>query len=211
MPIHDWSRVSPAIFHDMHVGWIAEIARLLNTRLLPQSHFALAERSKNSSDFPESSESQRLASMQNQIAIRSANNDKLAAIIHIVSLGNKISQNAVDDFVSGVTSAFEQGLNLLIIDLIPLEGFDPAEIHRCIWNTIGRKCSPRNDKPFTLASYSIGAQANCYVESTAVGEQLADMPLSLELGRYISVPLEQTYMSAYEGVPQRWKRVLEAN
>lgn len=26
---------------------------------------------------------------------------------------------------------------------------------------------------------------------------------------YINVPLEATYLGAYEGVPQRWKRVIE--
>jgi len=36
------------------------------------------------------------------------------------------------------------------------------------------------------------------------------MPLFLTPERYVNVPLEQTYTSAYRGVPQRWKAVLEA-
>jgi hypothetical protein len=26
----------------------------------------------------------------------------------------------------------------------------------------------------------------------------------------VNVPLERTYLAAYEGLPQRWKRVIEA-
>jgi hypothetical protein len=43
MPIHDWSRVEAGIFHDFHLGWIAEIKRVLNAGLLPSDYFALAE------------------------------------------------------------------------------------------------------------------------------------------------------------------------
>jgi len=38
---------------------------------------------------------------------------------------------------------------------------------------------------------------------------LIEMPLFLEPEIYINVPLEETYVAAYRGVPQRWKRVLE--
>jgi hypothetical protein len=48
------------------------------------------------------------------------------------------------------------------------------------------------------------------LEPTAAGSALIPMPLFLDPGHYINVPLEPTYLSAYEGVPQRWKRVIEA-
>src|ERR1017187_3136767 len=43
MPIHDWTRVDAAIFHDFHLSWIAEIKRSLNQGLLPPDYYALAE------------------------------------------------------------------------------------------------------------------------------------------------------------------------
>src|SRR4051794_18372036 len=43
MPIHDWTRVEAGIFHDFHLGWIAEIRRVLNHGLLPPDYYALAE------------------------------------------------------------------------------------------------------------------------------------------------------------------------
>src|SRR5437588_10672738 len=43
MPIHDWNRVQAGIFHHFHHDWITEIARALNSGILPEDHYALAE------------------------------------------------------------------------------------------------------------------------------------------------------------------------
>jgi hypothetical protein len=36
------------------------------------------------------------------------------------------------------------------------------------------------------------------------------MPLFLASARYINVALEPTYRAAWEGVPERWRRVIES-
>ncbi len=43
MPIHDWTRVEPGIFHDFHHAWIEEIKRALNSGLLPEGYYTMAE------------------------------------------------------------------------------------------------------------------------------------------------------------------------
>lgn len=43
MPIHDWSRVEPGIFHDFHQAWTIEIRNALNAGGLPPGYFAMAE------------------------------------------------------------------------------------------------------------------------------------------------------------------------
>ena len=43
MPLHDWTRVTPNDFHDLHVSWIAAIRTRLNTGLLPAGYYAMAE------------------------------------------------------------------------------------------------------------------------------------------------------------------------
>jgi hypothetical protein len=43
MPVHDWSRVAAGIFHHLHHSWIEEIQRALNSGLLPDTYYALAE------------------------------------------------------------------------------------------------------------------------------------------------------------------------
>lgn len=60
----------------------------------------------------------------------------------------------------------------------------------------------------TLAAYS-GTIKTAYIEPVAVGAAVLEMPLILEPEAYGNVPLEATYQSAWRGVPQRWRRVLE--
>lgn len=43
MPIHDWSRVDPGVFHDFHQAWTIEIRNALNAGALPAGFFAMAE------------------------------------------------------------------------------------------------------------------------------------------------------------------------
>lgn len=43
MPIHDWTRVDPGIFHDFHQAWTIEIRNALNGGKLPPGYFAMAE------------------------------------------------------------------------------------------------------------------------------------------------------------------------
>jgi hypothetical protein len=44
-----------------------------------------------------------------------------------------------------------------------------------------------------------------YLEPLAVGDILPDMPLFLEPGLYVDVPIEATYGQAWEGFPAPWK------
>lgn len=43
MPIHDWTRVPPGIFHHFHGTWIFELAKELNQGRLPAGYYALGE------------------------------------------------------------------------------------------------------------------------------------------------------------------------
>ncbi len=43
MPMHDWTRVEPGIFHAFHHEWISEISKALNQELLPDDYYALPE------------------------------------------------------------------------------------------------------------------------------------------------------------------------
>ena len=43
MPIHDWTRVEPGIFHDFHSAWVMELRNALNGGVLPAGYYALTE------------------------------------------------------------------------------------------------------------------------------------------------------------------------
>ncbi len=38
---------------------------------------------------------------------------------------------------------------------------------------------------------------------------MPDMPLFLAPGGHVQVPLEKTHLAAWEGVPARWRKVLD--
>lgn len=144
----------------------------------------------------------------NRLAIRHSSDDRIIAIIEIVSPGNKGSRHAMDDLLDKVWSLIDQDIHLLLVDLFPPTPRDPQGIHTLIWGDAA--APPPADQPLTLAAYHAAMPRCAYVEPSAVGNVLIDMPLFLDDAYYVPVPLEATYQAAWRGVPQRWKAVLEA-
>ncbi len=66
------------------------------------------------------------------------------------------------------------------------------------------------DKPLTLAAYESAALVRAFIEPIGVGDTVIDMPLFLERGRHVAVPLEESYLTAFHSVPRRWRTVLES-
>ncbi len=244
MPIHDWTRVTPGIFHHFHHEWISTISRALNDGRLPHDYYALAEQvtgglgpdvltlealDKGSSQgngstlddsdvgvavatappkvqYTASVENDYYSRNRNRIAIRHSSEDRVVAIVEIVSPGNKSSTYALDKFVEKALEFLDAGIQLLVIDLFPAGPRDPNGIHDAIWSHLsGEHFQPPADQPLTLAAYETGDIKRAYIEPTAAGKQLVDMPLFLNWNRYIDAPLESTYVSAFEAVPQRWQ------
>src|SRR5262249_31061087 len=137
--------------------------------------------------------------------------DRIVALVEIVSPGNKASRYALRQFVEKAAAALFRGYHLLVLDLLPPGPRDPNGIHGAIWEEIA-DASYRQppDKPLTLAAYDAGPPKTGYVEPVAVGDVLPEMALFLRPGAYVNVPLEATYHAAFQGVPSRWRRVLEA-
>ena len=148
---------------------------------------------------------------QRRVAIRHTSGDRIVALIELVSPGNKSNDRSLLAFVDKAAAALQTGYHLLVVDLFPPTPRDPNGIHGELSKSFGAESVPFDpSEPLTLAAYSSGASIRTYVEPTAVGRELIDMPLFLTPERYVNVPLEQTYTSAYRGVPRRWKTVLEA-
>jgi hypothetical protein len=156
----------------------------------------------------EESEADIYAKKANRVAIRHASDDRIIAIIEIVSPGNKGSRHGMDELLDKVWSIIDQNIHLLLIDLFPPTPRDPQGLHALIWGDAATP--PPADQPLTLAAYHAVMPLCAYVEPTAVGSVLIDMPLFLDDAHYVPVPLEATYQAAWRGVPQRWKAVLEA-
>jgi hypothetical protein len=147
---------------------------------------------------------------QSSVAVRHVSGDRIVAMVEIVSPGNKASRSALRAFVEKAAELLEKRIHLLIVDLHPPRRRDPQGIHREIWEEIaGQEYAAPAEKPLTLAAYESGLSVRAYVVSVAVGDELIDMPLFLEPGKAVHVPLEATYRAAFAVVPRRWRRVLE--
>ena len=158
----------------------------------------------------ESIEEDVFSRRQRSIVIHHSSDDRIIAMIEIVSSGNKSSEREFRSFVTKAVDALERGYHLLLVDLQPPGPRDHEGIHAAIWAELGGKPKPTPaDKPQTLVAYEAGLPKNAYVERVAVGETLIDMPLFLAPGWYINVPLESTYMAAWRGVPRRFREILE--
>jgi hypothetical protein len=144
------------------------------------------------------------------LVIRHTSEDRIVALLEIVSPGNKSARHALRSFVEKAVEALYRGYHLLIVDLFPAGPRDPHGIHAAIWGEFSEDAAPLPPgEPLTLAAYSAGPVKRAYVEPMAVGRALIDMPLFLEPEVYVNVPLETTYMAAYRGVPRRWRKVLD--
>ena len=83
-------------------------------------------------------------------------------------------------------------------------------MHGAIWEPFDPEdYQPDDDNPLMLASYEAGQLPEAYLEPFAVGDSLTEMPLFIRRGRYVNVPLEQTYLAAFQSVPSVWRKVLE--
>ncbi len=135
---------------------------------------------------------------------------RIVAVIEIVSPGNKDSRAALRDFVEKTIDFLRAGIHVLIVDLFPPTPRDSCGIHKAIWDEI-------EEEDFTfpvgkdriLVSYETGGLRAAYVEPVAVGDELPDMPLFLTDAGHILVPLEPTYLAAWNASPEELRRAVE--
>jgi hypothetical protein len=245
MPIHDWTRIPPGLFSDLHNAWMTEIRNALNGGVLPADYYAVAEQiagpfgpdvltlqvdsesgnggagvpavgqgtltlTRPRVRFTDEVDMDDYSSRQRTLVIRHGSDDRIIALVEIVSPGNKANRHAIRSFVEKAAEALYRGYHLLILDIQPPTPRDPQGIHGAIWSEIkdDSYVAPP-DKPLTLVAYQASSPRRAHIEPVAVGDLLIDMPLFLEPEAHVTVPLEATYQSAYRGVPLRWRRVLE--
>ncbi len=153
---------------------------------------------------------------QKRLAVRHVSNDRVVAIVEIVSPGNKGGDEEFKRFVGKAVRAVRADVNVLILDPWPPTPRDPNGIHGAIWPKLGgKRYAAPADRPLTFAAYEVadedhGDGARCYVEPSMVGEPLPEMPLFLSRGRYVNVPLEPCYQVAFRAVPPQYRAMLEA-
>lgn len=146
---------------------------------------------------------------QDRLAIRTREGDRLVAIVEIVSPGNKDSQFRWRTFLDKVVGAIEGGCHVLVIDLLPAGTFDPDGLHSAVWRELtGTSVPELQDECRTLAAYCAATRPRAYVQPLRVGEPLPMMPLFIDVGHYVNVPLEETYEHVWRALPAPWRGTL---
>ena len=161
--------------------------------------------------FRAKTEADIYAAKANRISIRHVSDHHVVAMIEIVSPGNKGARGPIQTFVQKAVEVVRAGIHLMIIDVFPPGPRDPQGIHRLIWDELDARIpfALPSDRQLTVAPYIGGPTQEAFIEPAAVGRPLIDMPLFLTPERYVLVPLEATYQTAWKAVPAVWKEVLE--
>src|SRR5262249_15628694 len=147
---------------------------------------------------------------KNSVVVRHVSGDRVVAIIEIVSPGNKSGKGAFREFLDKVVELIEYKIHLLIVGLFPPTRRDPNGIHSAIWDEVAEgSFQPPGDKSLTLVSYECGPTLRAHIEPAAIGDRLCDMPLYLEPEAHVLVPLDATYMTAFNAMPKRWRGIIE--
>jgi hypothetical protein len=151
------------------------------------------------------------ARLQRSLVIRHTSNDRIVAMIEVLSPGNKASRHALRSLLDKAVAALDGGIHLLLIDVHPPGPRDPHGIHGAILNEIGtEEYALNSERPLTAVAYTGGAVVEAFVSHFAVGQPLPEMPLFLTRENYVRVPLEATYLAAWEDVPPQYQEVLLA-
>ncbi len=231
--MHNWSRVGAWIYHDFHTSFLVAIKRGL-TALLPSGYYAMAEQSlrtmgpgiltlqarNGTRDFettggtavaamPEIQISDRVGLgvgfQQKRLAIRHVSDDRVVAILELVSPGNKSSRKEFARFVRKSCAALESGVHVVVLDPFAAPRWNPGGIHGAIWERLGgTEYQQPTGKPLTYSSYESdhGAipETHCFVQPGRVGEPLPKLPLFLAPGKFIAVDFEPLYCDAIRDV-----------
>ena len=248
MPMHDWTRVKPNIYHDFHGGWLYAIRGALNSGLLPKGYYALADQttrtfgpdvltlrnplSNETSNGTAHARPPKTGGVavavarpkarfevqeplvppqpgQRRLSIRHSSDHEMVAVIELVSPSNKASTDDFSAFLGKARGVLNERIHLVVIDPFPPTKRDPNGVHAAIWEAMTEKpFTPPADKPLTVASYCASVNLTAYVDPLAVGDALPDAPLFLNTECYVNVPLEATYMAAWQTFPAEWQAVL---
>ncbi len=215
MPVHDWTKVDSSIFHAFHQGWSIEISVRLN-RELPKDHYSLITKNSNIAPLRRIDDATAYQNKKNIVVVHRASDDRIMAIIELISPGNKTTSAGVKRLIEKVTGLIHEGIHVLLVDVLPGTAHAPESLHESIWHNMQPSSVEQgNDpkKPLKAVSYecSLASGCNAYIEDFAIGDAIPTMPLFLLPEHFLNTPLEETYNSAFAAMPLRWRTVIESD
>lgn len=199
MPVHDWTRVSDGIFHHFHHSWVVEIKRALRRGLQPMGYYIMVELMGGEQDVRG----------QQILVIRQTNDHRIVAMVVVLGPWKKSNRHAMRSFMCQTIAALDSGVHILLVDVHPPSPEDPLGFLGTLLIETGARAYLRDTKrPLAVASLIGGTvTVEAFLDEFAVGQSFPEMPLFTGVN-YVPVPLEATYMAAWEDVPPQYQEIL---
>ncbi|MBI4616470.1 MAG: DUF4058 family protein [Planctomycetes bacterium] len=141
----------------------------------------------------------------------SLRDDRVVAVIELVSAANKSSREKRDRFVEKSVAILSRGIHALVVDVQPTTDWVHEGFHAWICRAYGTESAAlAPDRPLQAASYQAldGGTVRAHVVPLAIGDVLPGMPLFLLPRHFVRTPLEQTYAEAFASLPRRLRETL---
>lgn len=159
--------------------------------------------------FRQKAEADMYAAKASTVVVRHVSGHRAVAVLEVISPGNKASRHEFAQFIQKEADLLRAGIHLLVVDMFPPSARDPEGIHKAIRDEfLDNLFVLPEDKRLTLASYAAGTYPESFVQPIGAGDRLPEMPLFLSPDIYVPVPLEETYLAAWETMPEYWREVL---
>ena len=159
---------------------------------------------------PELSEAASYARKANRITVRHVSGDRPVASIEIVSPGNKDGDKSVDAFCRKSADLIASGRHLSVVDVLRPTASAPDGMHAELWRRCYRDDSAATvspERPVLTVAYNVSKDIGemipeAFVTTSPIGEPLPDLPLFIQDGRHVLVPLAETYERTWEATPK---------
>ena len=149
------------------------------------------------------------------VTIRHVSGRRIVAVIEVVSRANKDRPGTVADFAGKVAGLLQIGVSAVILDLLPPGRHDPGGLHAAVCDALGAEVDgddPPAPSACTLASYRASPPPpTAFLQEATVGSQLPDVPLFLDNGAFVSIPVESSYLAAVADLDNDSRAALTAD
>jgi hypothetical protein len=223
MPIHDWKSVRSGLYHPFHNAWLVHLMDHLNGGVMPRGFYALTDtrvdifapdlvavrrgRAGASGGLATLPTADRrtvvtVSRLPRQRHLKVYDqNDKVVAVVEIVSPANKDRRASVADFANKTAAFLTSGVNVVVADILPPTKAAPNGMHPPLMTALAVRMKvdrPPADRPLTVAAYQAGRTVQAHLYYTAVGRPIPTAPLFLDAERFVLLPLEETYQTTVD-------------
>ncbi len=164
------------------------------------------------STFQYEADRRQYANKADQIAIRHVSDHRLIAVIEVVSPGNKNNRRALDAFRRKINLLLDQRVHLLLIDILPPGPVDPDGLPIALSVTDPMDVPVVTEaEPYSVLSVRCSEDSDLlggFAEMIGRNQPIPEMPLFLSEDHYVNVPLEATYLRAWDELPEPWREIV---